>query len=83
MVIPHLNRPRNGGHNNALNELYKLYVSNDYKRPYGKNSNNLGLYLPNHYIRNNSINKRSNSNSYINPNNISSKKRLSPINIKV
>ena len=84
LVIPQLNKPRNGGgYNNALNQLYKLYVSNDYKKPYGKNSNNLGLYLPNHYIRNNSNNKRSNSNSYINPNNINSKRRLSPINIKV
>ena len=75
-VIPNLNMPKNILLNKGLNDLYKLYVSNDYK---GKNSNNIGLYLPNVYIRNNNNGKRSNSNSY---NILNSKKKLSPLNIK-
>ena len=79
LVIPTINGPKNGVYKNGLSELYKLYVSNNY----GKNSNNIGLYLPNHYIRRNSNNKRSNSNSYISPIIVKGKKKLSPLNIKV
>ena len=81
IIMPYFNRQKNGGGNKGLNELYKLYVSNDYKNPSGKNSNNIGLYLPNVYIRKNSNGKRSNSNSYINSNNVGSKRKLSPLNI--
>ena len=77
LVIPTINRPKNVVYKNGLSELYKLYISNNY----GINSNNIGLYLPNHYIRRNSNNKRSNSNSYINPNIVKGKKKLSPLNI--
>ena len=78
-IIPSINLPKNIALNKGLNDLYKLYVSNDYK---GKNSNNIGLYLPNVYKRNNNNGKRANSNSYINQNIINSKKKLSPLNIK-
>ena len=80
-IIPNIiiNRPRNGILSKGLSELYKLYISNDYKNP--SNKNNIRLYLPNVYRRN--VNgKRSNSNSYLSPNVINSKKRLSPIKIK-
>ena len=79
VIVPNINKPKNIGLNKGLSELYKLYVSNDYK---GKIPNNIGLYLPNVYKRNNSNGKRSNSNSCVNQNIINSKKRLSPITIK-
>ena len=78
-VIPNINIPKNIVLNKGLNNLYKLYVSNDY---IGKNSNKIGLYLPNVYMRNNSNGKRSNSNSSKNQNIVNSKKKLSPLNIK-
>ena len=79
LIIPNINRPKNIVLNKGLSDLYKLYVSNDYK---GNNSNNIGLYLPNVFIRKNSNGKRSNSNSYSIPNGVNSKKKLNPINIK-
>ena len=83
IVGPSLHRPKNIGLSKGLSELYRLYVSNDIN---GKNNNNpsnkYGLYLPNVYSRKKSNEKRSNSNSYIAPKVISSKKKLSPLNIK-
>jgi NIMA (never in mitosis gene a)-related kinase len=73
IIMPYYHRAKNIGGNKGLNELYKLYVSNDYKNPYGKNSNNIGLYLPNVYKRKYSNGERSNNNSH-NSNIINSKK---------
>ena len=79
LIIPNINRSKNIGLNKGISDLYKLYVSNDYK---GNNSNNIGLYLPNVFIRKNSNSKRSNSNSHSISNGINSKKKLSPLNFK-
>jgi NIMA (never in mitosis gene a)-related kinase len=86
-LAPINNKQKNIILNKGLSALYKLYISNDYRNSALKNGNNIGLYLPNVYRRNaNGI--RSNSNSYLSPNGINSKKiaskkRLSPINIKI
>jgi NIMA (never in mitosis gene a)-related kinase len=86
-LAPINNKQKNVILNKGLSALYKLYISNDYRNSALKNGNNIGLYLPNVYRRNaNGI--RSNSNSYLSPNGINSKKiaskkRLSPINIKI
>jgi NIMA (never in mitosis gene a)-related kinase len=84
VIIPCLHRPKNGL-SKGLSELYRLYVSNDIN---GKASNNrqmnkYALYLPNVYSRQKGNEKRYNSNSYIAPKVINSKKKLSPLNIKV
>ena len=79
LIIPNINRSKNIGLNKGISDLYKLYVSNDYK---GNNSNNIGLYLPNVFIRKNSNAKRSNNNSYSIPKGVNSNKKLSPLNIK-
>ena len=79
LIIPNINRSKNIGLNKGISDLYKLYVSNDYK---GNNSNNIGLYLPNVFIRKNSNSKRSNSNSYSIPNLVNSKKKLNPLKNK-
>ena len=79
IVIPNINK--NERNNKGISELYKLYISNDYK-PYQKNGSGLGLYLPNIYVRKNS-GKRYNSNSHISSKDINSNKRLSPLNKKV
>ena len=78
IVIPNINK--NERNNKGISELYKLYISNDYK-PYLKNGSGLGLYLPNIYARKNS-GKRYNSNSHISTKDINSNKRLSPLNKK-
>ena len=86
-LAPINNKQKNVILNKGLSALYKLYISNDYRNSPLKNGNKIGLYLPNVYRRNaNGI--RSNSNSYLSPNvinskKVASKKRLSPLNIKI
>jgi len=86
-LAPVNSKQKNSILNKGLSALYKLYISNDYRNSPLKNGNNIGLYLPNVYRRNaNGI--RSNSNSYLSPNGINSKKiaskkRVSPLNIKI
>jgi len=81
-IVPSISRPKNGL-NKGLSELYRLYVSNDYKKPLGKLKNNVP-YLPNIYRRNNNINeKKVNNNSYVYPNNLNSQKKLISLNIKI
>jgi NIMA (never in mitosis gene a)-related kinase len=79
-IVPSISRPKNL--NKGLSELYRLYVSNDYKKPIGKIKNNVP-YLPNIYRRNNLIGKIGNNNSYINPNNLNSQKKLISLNVKI
>ena len=79
-IIPSISRPKNGL-NKGLSELYRLYVSNEYKKPIGK-KNNIP-YLPNIYKRNNINGKVGNNNSYVYPNNLNSQKKLISLNIKI
>jgi hypothetical protein len=86
-LAPINNKQKNVILNKGLSALYKLYISNDYRNSPLKNGNNIGLYLPNVYRRN-AHGIRSNSNSYLSPQSINSKKiaskkKLSPIKIKI
>jgi NIMA (never in mitosis gene a)-related kinase len=67
------------------NEKYKkgsngLYISNDYKIPSLRNGNNIGLYLPNIFVRKNSEKRYNNISQVFS--NVNSKRRLNPLNIK-
>ena len=79
-IVPSISRPKNGL-NKGLSELYRLYVSSDYKKPINKKHN--VPYLPNIYRRNNINGKPGNNNSYIYPNNLNSQKKLISLNIKI
>ena len=73
---------KNDRYNRGRSELYRLYISNDYKIPKLRNDNNIGLYLPNVFIRKNNGKKHNNISISNASSNVNSKKRLSPLNIK-
>jgi NIMA (never in mitosis gene a)-related kinase len=77
-IMPYSNK--NEKHNKGISELYRLYISNDYKIPSLRNGNSIGLYLPNVFVRKNSGKKYNNISQA--SSNVNSRKRLSPINIK-
>ena len=78
-------KPKNNGLSKGLSELFKLYVSNDLNGNNGRNSNSnkFALYMRNIYHPKKVAEKRSNSNSCIANKDLSGKKIVSPLNIKV